>query len=263
MAAQQANNEIDSHTATQTIFGIKHYYAKAILPLLRREDVKIAYAQYIVFTLPKKERSTAELKQARIDAFSDQSGLYAVLDKYISSNNLDVALTLDLFNKNSIPGGEDLAYFYPRSTQKPGHQLRTNLDTKSNTFFSGSIPARRLRFATFLYYCGNISYASLIESLAWQKNQRPLLGQIAMQIGLMTPCNFARTLMSTRNGTPFGAAARKLDLLNEKSISSIVHSQKKYNCQIGRFFIERKLLSESQVQSAHTQFVRHNCRFAV
>ena len=114
---------------------------------------------------------------------------------------------------------------------------------------------------TFLYYRGLISYYQVIESIAWQKNRRPLIGQMAMQIGKLTANQFARIMVHVKNGECFGTIARKQKLLSNSVIQTLVKAQEKYDCRIGRYFVEKRILSDDEIRKLEEEMCRHNKKF--
>jgi len=239
----------------QYLFNIKPIIANGIIPLLRIEDVKITFAKTF-----KKSKSEVIKKTINSEKISDNNykllkDSYNTLIHYILNHNIEITPELELSNQKS----SNCAYLYPIykdfSKIKPVNQVFQNNKT---LYYAGKILPKKLRFGTFLYYKGVISYYMLLESLAWQKSRRPLLGQIAMQLGLISPENFAKLLLHTKNGYSFGESAKNMHLLTESVIKKIVKKQETYNCKIGSYFIEKRILSTNQIDFFYNEMKTHN-----
>ena len=244
-------NSLDVVTACRQLFKIQPFLAHSIIPVLRLEDVKIALAKQL-------HRSSDE--QLPVD---DTTGMYMesyrVLTEYIEHHNLDVILALE--NYNNQPA-DSPSYLFPlvntaQSAPPPHHSLIS----KKELYFNGRLPSRRLRLGTYLYYRGLISYYQVMESIAWQKNRRPLIGQMAMQIGKLTANQFARIIVHVKNGEFFGTIARKQNLLSNSVIQTLVKAQEKYDCRIGRYFVEKQIFSEDEIRKLEEEMCRHNKKF--
>lgn len=242
--------------ACQNLFSITSSLAHRILPSLRLEDIKIVLAKQL-----HKARTASSNKKS-----SKQSGIpdffinsYNVLADYIQKNNLDVILALECY-KNLKPSGE--SYLYPiTGMPKITSSKHNDILSKKDIFFRGNLPPRKLRLGTFLYYKGLISYYNVVESIAWQKDRRPLLGQMAMQIGHLTIENFARTIVFIKNGNCFGEMARKKNFLSDNVITAIVKAQGKYDCRIGKYFVEKRILSDNKIFKLNEEMVWHNNKY--
>ena len=247
-------NRVSLVSACRTLFQVQPFLAHGILPTLRMEDIKIALAKRLYHqTSPGfSEPSGAQIRQY-IDS-------YHLLAEHIISHNLEVLLTMSESDNDLRPPG--LPEASPPADLERVVQLNlSSLQSKKELFFNGVLPPRRLRLSTFLYYRGVISYYHMMESVAWQKNRRPLIGQMAMQIGKLTADGFARIIVQVKNGEQFGVVARKYHLLSGNVIATLVKAQEKYDCRIGRFFVEKNILSDRAIQQFDQEMRQHNLRF--
>ncbi|MBN1309538.1 MAG: hypothetical protein JXA18_16580 [Chitinispirillaceae bacterium] len=243
-------NPPNAVTACRNLFKIQPFLAHGIIPALRVEDVKIALA--------KKLHETTDRRQIILpaDQIKDYLDSYAILTEYIKRHNIEVILSLDNHTDASADG---CSYLFPNTdAAKTLSARRLTVLSKKEIYFSGAVPPRRLRFGTFLYYRGLISYYHVMESIAWQKERRPLIGQMAMQIGKLTPDKFARIIVQVKNGECFGRVARAQKLLSDHVIAALVKAQEKYDCRIGRYFIEKKLFSSDELQKLEREMRKHN-----
>lgn len=185
---------------------------------------------------------------------------YHLQSEYITGHNLEVLLSMEEDNGPQEHQGNSFLYPLP-DLGKTVQFSYASLSAKRKLFFNGSPPPRRLRLSSYLYYRGVISYYQMMESVAWQKNRRPLIGQMAMQIGKLTADGFARIIVHVKNGECFGEVARKYHLLTGNVISALVKAQEKYDCRIGRFFIEKEILPDRDIQTLELEMRQHNLKF--
>jgi hypothetical protein len=243
-------NPANAINACCRLFMIKQFLAQGIISVLRIEDAKIALASRMAAPPGRKTKAQAEAtRKAYLDC-------YAVLESHIKRHNLDVILALESYSGTSSDG---VTYLFPLA--EGGKPVPASLRAKKDLFFNGAVPARKFRLATFLYYRGLISYYHVMESIAWQKDRRPLMGQMAMQIGHLTSDQFARIIVRVKNGERFGTVARKEKLLSGPVIAAIVKAQEKYDCRIGRYFIEKGLLSPQMLAKAENDMRLHNNKY--
>lgn len=120
--------------------------------------------------------------------------------------------------------------------------------TRRGNFFSGTIiPQRPLRLAEFLFYQRVIDRENMVMSLLWQRRHRPLLGQIARNLGYLAREEIS-TILKRQKRALFGETAIVLKLLDRYRLMVICGTQKKYNLPIGRYFLERNVLSEKSLE---------------
>jgi hypothetical protein len=127
------------------------------------------------------------------------------------------------------------------------------------------LPRRRLRFAEYLYYSGRIGWNDLVESIAWQRAQRPPLGRIAVDFGYLAPEEVSLLLDRRRaaaaTGTPFGEWALREGFLTPFQLLAVVGQQAKLQRPIGQFFVECGLLDLDDIELVRRRILRHNASF--
>lgn len=129
---------------------------------------------------------------------------------------------------------------------------------KEDIYYSGKTPVRNLRFAEYLYYSGCISWADLVQALVWQYRNRPKLGELATESGLL---DFAEVLEVIRTKNPyelFGEAAVRLGYLSSFKLNNLLREQKKMACPIGQYFTTSKLMTNDILHKKLIENRRHN-----
>lgn len=131
-------------------------------------------------------------------------------------------------------------------------------------FHRGPMPQGSLRFAEFLYYSGRISWRTLVESITWQRQQRPSVGRIAVGWGHLTEDEVRDLLESRRReksfGIPFGEHALRRGLLTPFQLLAILGRQRRLQRRIGEFFVERGIIDSEEIYSIRQEVIRHNSR---
>lgn len=142
--------------------------------------------------------------------------------------------------------------FRPDSKPSPGRSYTPE------SFFRGRVPARPLEFGRYLYYRGLIPYPALIEAIAWQRGQRPAIGSIARRWGWLSESDIRQILRHPGFPNRFGSTAVRLGLLKPFQVQTLLFYQRSQQKRIGRFFIERRFLSEHQLNQLLADCQAHN-----
>lgn len=148
----------------------------------------------------------------------------------------------------------------PSSSGTSGSRPGRGYSTES--FFRGRVPSRPLEFGRYLYYRGLIPYPALIEAIAWQRGQRPAIGHIASRWGWLNESQIRQILRHPGLPDRFGSTAVSLGLLKPFQVQTLLFYQRSQQQRIGRFFIERNFLSESQLSQLLSDCQVHNRRHA-
>jgi hypothetical protein len=126
------------------------------------------------------------------------------------------------------------------------------------------MPRRRVRLAEFLYYSGRISWAEMVDAVAWQRRQRPAVGRIAVDYGFLTPLQVIEVIEQRRKAgagdVPFGEFALRIGLITPFERLAMVGRQTRLQRPIGQYFVERGIIAELEFDDLRRQIVRHNLR---
>jgi hypothetical protein len=129
------------------------------------------------------------------------------------------------------------------------------------------MPRRRIRLAEFLYYSGRISWAVMVEAIAWQRRQRPAVGRIAVEYGFLTPLEvmqvIERRFRAGACDVPFGEFALRIGLITPFERLAMVGRQTRLQRPIGQYFVERGVIGEEEIEGLRREIVRHNLRHYV
>lgn len=120
------------------------------------------------------------------------------------------------------------------------------------------MPSRQLSFKQFLFYSGRISFAQLIAATAWQKAQRPRVGQIAKEWGMLTPIEVIDILGQRGRGELFCDAAVRVGVLSNVDREAVLSKQKRMQKRSTSYFVQHNIISPDQVNTLDAQVRQHN-----
>jgi hypothetical protein len=131
---------------------------------------------------------------------------------------------------------------------------------------TAGLPRRRLRIAEFLYYSGRVGWQDFVGAIAWQRAQRPAVGRIAVSFGYLEVSDVTDILERRRREgvtrEPFGEYAVRHGYLSPYQLLAMLGQQLRLQRPIGRYFAERGLLSDVELEEARVAVLRHNARHA-
>jgi len=128
------------------------------------------------------------------------------------------------------------------------------------------LPHRRLRFVEFLYYSGRVSWQHYIGAVTWQRGQRPAIGRLAVDLGLLDRRDVSELLDHRRRqgaqSEPLGQFAVRLGYLTRPQVLGLVGRQATRQRRIGQYFVEKGLMTAAELEGAQLALFGHNSRYA-
>lgn len=125
------------------------------------------------------------------------------------------------------------------------------------------LPAHALRFGQYLVCRGLITREELIKSLVWQGRMRPAFGRVACNLGYLGEEDPAYLLLARLPGELFGDAALRLGFMDNYQRLVVLGCQRRYQAEIGRYFLDCGLLEPGGLEEALAAHRRHNLRYPV
>jgi hypothetical protein len=129
------------------------------------------------------------------------------------------------------------------------------------------VPARSLRFAEYRFHRGVISWRALGGAIAWQRAQRPRVGELAVWFGYLSEAQvdalLAARVASRRTHVPWCEFACERGLLSRLQAATLVGHQRRRQRPIGAFFVERAMVDECELDElldAHAAHQRTHVR---
>lgn len=122
------------------------------------------------------------------------------------------------------------------------------------------LPEEKLLFGRFLYRMGIIQWRQLIMALTWQKSGRPRIGELGISLGYLDRNSVGIILKNSIKVGAFGVTAYKMGFLTADEVRDLLLRQKRQEKKIGQFFVEKGLLSRSDLVVLLRQCQEHNRR---
>lgn len=100
-----------------------------------------------------------------------------------------------------------------------------------------------------LHRRGLITLRQLIAAVAWQRAQRPAVGQIAKAWGILSDDQILEVLQAKTQGELFGDYAVRAGLMTPFQRLAVVGRQRVMQKPIGAYFVEQGILTEDQIEA--------------
>ncbi|MFW5850220.1 MAG: hypothetical protein ACOCXN_10685 [Spirochaetota bacterium] len=131
----------------------------------------------------------------------------------------------------------------------------------AGVYYSGRVPETELRFVQFLYYHRVIDWRTMIDAITWQYRVRPKMGEIGRAYEFMSFEGVTKVLRASPQGELFGSTALRLGLLDRRQLQVVLGKQYRLNYPIGRYFVEKGILSRPEIDHLLVQHRRHNLKY--
>ena len=235
--------------ACQTLFGDHVDISRDFLFYIQPSGVKSAYRKmakenhpdlFAADPLPVQQKQTARLRQI-IEAYD----------------------LLNMFFKQREEGAWKPGVKPFRQSKRAPEQPKPASAAASpgkdeNVYYTGTVPHRILQIGQYLYYRGKITFGALISALVWQRKQRPTIGDIAIQWGLMDRDGVNRIFSLCGKPRLFGEKAVELGLLSVFQVNTILLYQRSQQDRLGKYFISNNILTSRQLDELVTELKEHN-----
>jgi len=230
--------------ACLVLFGPETIVSEEYLKYLRPAGLKSAYRKIALETHPDRARTLGKRPSELNARFTEVSLAYHKLNAAINEDGILLADPPPDYRSTK------------RSRKRPEKKKprRKNADH----FFSGAIPQRHLLFGQFLFYSGIVSWKTYIRALIWQRRQRPLLGQLAMEWGLLTLQDIREILADRQLGEKFGESAVRQGYLKAYNLLTLLGRQRRLQARFGEFFLQNGWFTKEQVDAFYKLQQHHN-----
>lgn len=231
--------------ACRTLFGDELLLSKEFLTYLQPNGVKAAYR--------------LKAKEAHPDRFAGSPpGVRKQQTVFFQEVNKAYDLLRSFFQeRDQEPGSWQSAKTSGYRSAKTKPRRHSPAGKKG----SCRIPERTLEFGHYLYHRGLITYSQLINALVWQRQQRPVLGELAINLGWLKKED---TLTVTRQRGPyarFGERAIRMGLLSPGQVKALILYQRTMQKKLGQYFVEKGILSAEEIEHLAHKLNEHNSRF--
>lgn len=242
-----AQNRAELYDACRTIFGAGISVSDDFLRYLQPFGLKTAYRKRALETHPDRARALGNCGSDMQQRFQQVRSAYEKLLHYVE--NRSRRITGDpAFN------GRRKQHYPDPGARPPG--ARRGQDH----FYQGRLPQRSLLLGQYLYYSGRISWRDLIDAIVWQSSQRPKIGQLALQAGIMSSRQVSAVLAQRSNHERFCACAQRIGFISTRDRAALIRRQREMQRNIGQYFIERGLITERDLSALIAAQLKHNKR---
>lgn len=149
----------------------------------------------------------------------------------------------------------------PAPKSAKSYSGKNNWNKSAEPKYNGRVPGRRLLFGQYLYYTGHISLATLIKAIVWQRLQRPSIGAIATDWDMIFTEDVLSILQRRHYGEKFGECALRCGYLSQYQLKLLLERQKTLQPQIGRYFLEQRIVSSAGLFKMVAEMKAHNRKF--
>lgn len=226
--------------ACRTLFGDELLLSREFLSYLQPTGVKAAYRLKAKEAHPDRfAGSSPHIRKQQTAFFQEVNRAYDLLRSFFQERDQGGPLP---FRQNSHSPPK--AYRHPPAARKG----------------SCRIPERSLEFGHYLYHRGLITYSQLINALVWQRQQRPVLGELAVHLGWLKKED---TLTITRQRGPyarFGERAIRMGLLSPGQVKALILHQRTMHKKLGQYFVEMGILAAEEIEHLAKKLAEHNAR---
>jgi hypothetical protein len=238
----------DLFKACESLFGTDVDVSVEFLRYLKPAGVKAAFRKKALENHPDRAVVLAGRTSILEKRFKEINLAYQLLQRFLSC-----PWKYSLDEQGSI-------YRAKRNPVRPAAR-REQADFAREPRYAGRIPARKLLFGQYLYYSGHIALATLIKAVVWQRLQRPSIGSIAMRWDWLDAESIYDVLRHRGRGEKFGECALRRGYLSRYQLRLLLNRQSTQQPQIGRYFVEQRILSSPKIFKLVDELKRHNKEF--
>ena len=224
------------------LFGHQIETSLDFLRYLRLSGLKAAYRKKALETHPDRAKILGEDEAKMNEHFVKASLAYEKLSSVINDDGLVL-----LKEESSIK---------EKNKETFSRQKQNNRD--SDYFFTGNLPGRKLLIGQFLYYSGRISWNTCINAIVWQRRQRPYIGQIARDWGMLSTKDIHKILMGRNFREKFGESAIRRGYLTPYKLMALLGKQRRLQPRIGEYFVRHRNLTMQKMEEIIGKQHDHN-----
>ncbi len=194
-------------------------------------ELKAAYRRMAFETHPDRAKALGRLDAEMNRQFQEVVTAYERLSLFIQNNKKPIFADGATVYKNTH-------YQHAKGPTQGQRRKREVLDH----FYKGNVPRQKLLIGQYLYYSGVISWKTLIDAIIWQRRQRPRIGQIAQEWGILTPHDIRSILAERHYKDKFCEFAYRRGYITYFELMALLGRQHKLQRPLGQYFIQQGIL---------------------
>ena len=242
--------KMEIFTDYQLFFGCGKANPVEHLRNISLSELKAAYRKKVMETHPDRAIALGKGATEMANRFKDVATAYQRLITFVQGNYSDVS-GVETADKK----GRETIIFQPKDEDVPDSRNHERIviqpkseRTKQEIYYDGSIPKRKLLIGQYLYYCRHISWKTLIEAIMWQKKQRPRVGQIALEWGILSVDDIRMILSERTYKEKFGEFAYRNGYLTYFEFLAILGRQYRLQPPIGKYFKIQNIIGNEELE---------------
>lgn len=238
--------------ACQTLFGPEVNVCRGFLFYLQPEGAKAAYRKRAKETHPDFFSCDApHVQKTQASLFRDVVEAYEVVNLFFQQREDGLwrppsRAHVTRQSPENRPAGKTVKQAYENKHAEAVRQK--------------PLPSRLLQIGRYLYYRGFITYRTLIEAVAWQQKQRPIIGDIALRWGLLNTGAIEQITRARGVQGRFGEKAVDLGLLTSFQVRLILFYQHSQQERLGDYFVQKNILARKELEDLVRELREHNAR---
>lgn len=241
--------DADVVLACRTLFGNTVDISRDFLHTIQPGRVKSAYRKKAKEHHPDLfAANPVHIQQKQTDRFREIIRAYDVLNLF--------------FMQRATGGPQPAPRTAPARDREPRDDARAAgqraAAKNDDGYYRGNLPHEVLQIGQYLYYRGRISFDALINSLVWQRKQRPSIGDLAVQWGWLDAEGLQKISVACERPRLFGEKAVDLGLLSVFQVNAILLSQRSHQERLGDYFIRNAILSSGELEHLVRELKEHN-----
>jgi len=242
-----ARNRTELYDACKTIFGPEISVSDDFLRYLQPFGLKTAYRKRAFETHPDRARAVGDHGPDMHRRFQQVRSAYEALRHYVENRSRRIA-------GEPVFNGRRRQHYAGRHTSQRGARRA------ADHYYHGRLPQRSLLLGQYLYYSGRISWRNLIDAIVWQSAQRPKVGQLALQAGIMSNQQVVTVLSQRALNERFCDCAQRFGFISIRQRASLIGRQRKMQRCIGEYFVENGLITSRDLSDLVAAQHTHNKR---
>jgi hypothetical protein len=236
------------------LFGPGIHVDMRFLDSLEMSHLKSAFRRRALATHPDLfVNEHPESRQYRNDLFISARESYQRLCQFVASQASRRAFQWLTANYTNWASGAPSSTF--------GSSFHRNPFTPQSRYSPNLAPWWPLRTGEYLYYTKVINWKLLVNSLVWQKQHRPRIGDIAQRWGWISEEEIRPCLFNRPYGFQLGRVLVWNGLISEYQLGILLARQSQLQKPIGRYYILQNCFSEFDFQRYLHDLRVHNHRW--
>lgn len=233
--------------ACRILFGTEVNLSIDFLKYLQPSGIKAAYWKKALETHPDRAKMLGQSETLLSKRFREVTTAYETLATVIQSGD---SLLLDTYNPQQ--------YKQRRNRTASSRPMNRRRYRPKDHYYSGQLPQRTLLLGQYLYYSGLISWRTLIEAVLWQRQNRPLLGQIAIDWRILSLDDIYSILKERQLNERFGECAVRKGYMTKHKLMALLGKQRLLQKPIGEYFIQQQIFNHRALNQIVSKQRLHN-----